>query len=255
MRAYVSGFWNWAYRRYDLSENPVEKSSGVAGVARAPEHILAIRRLADLTALFDGLANYPYWCALIKTAILAGPRFSELCYLKIDDVYLEDNYLRITSRTSGPRIVGTKTGRERSVPIEQTVLLPSLSEHVGRRQFERKKKSGTVAEQSQWVFPSTVPVGTVERSKTPAGLWSDNATFSRTWHTIAAAASKKAKSDADYWSFGPSEWRHSFGTCLAQCGFSSLEVARMMGNSSQIAERFYCGNLSRDAGKRWPFKW
>jgi integrase len=174
----------------------------------------------------------------------------------MEDVFIGDgDYLRIASRSSGPKLVGTKTGKERSIPLEQTTLLPMLAAHIERRRKEQAKRGATVAEQSEWVFPSTVPVGTVERSKTPAGLWSDNTTFSRTWRNIAAAARKRAKSDGDFWEFGPSEWRHSFGTCLAQCGFSSLEVARMMGNSSAIAERFYCGNLSRDAGKRWAFKW
>ena len=46
--------------------------------------------------------------------------------------------------------------------------------------------------------------------------------------------------------------RHTYGTLLGQCGWSSLEISRTMGNSPTIAERHYISVT--DPGKRWPFR-
>ena len=252
LRAYVSSFFTWAVRKYDLSENPIERAMPIAGVSRNPEHIKAIRRLEDLTTFIEGLQNHPYWQAWAAVACFAGPRWSEQAWLKIDDVYLDENFIRITSRTSGPRIVGTKTGRERNIPIESTVLKQILQNHVERRRAEQKKRNATPAQKSQWLFPSMVPDNKYSpREKTPVGIWSQGGVFGDAWKKIALKA--KGKSKDAFWSYGASEWRHTFGTILGQCGWTSLEIARAMGNSPTIAERHYIA--VGKGGHRWPFKY
>lgn len=269
-RAYVSSFFTWALRKYDLAENPLERTQPLAGVARNPEHIVAIRRLNDLQAFIEALKPYPYWQAWCAVACFAGPRYSEQAWLKLDDVYLEDGYLRITSRASGKRIIGTKTGRERNIPIEQTVLKDILAAHLKHRQAERKKKHPSTAEASHWLFPSTVRENPyIPRTKSEPGMWSHGRCFLNEWQqTVRYATGFKAcdlKGDVEekafqkwlesqpvHWSFGPSEWRHTYGTILGQCGWTSLEISRAMGNSPTIAERHYIA--VGKGGQRWPFK-
>lgn len=269
-RAYLSSFFSWALRKYDLAENPIDRTTPLAGVARNPEHIVAIRRLHDLQAFIDSLEPYPYWQAWCAVACFAGPRYSEQAWLKLDDVYLDDGYIRIASRASGKRIIGTKTGRERNIPIEQTVLKDILAAHLKRRQAERKLKLGTTAQLSHWLFPSAVPENKNRpREKSEPGMWSHGRCFLSAWQQTVRKAAKfdagELKGDAEetafrvwlesqpaYWSFGPSEWRHTYGTILGQCGWSSLEISRAMGNSPAIAERHYIA--VGKGGHRWPFK-
>lgn len=277
MKAYLSVFFSWALRKYDLAENPLDRTGGIAGVARYPEHILAVRRLKDLQELLSGLGNAPYWRAWVAVAVLAGPRYAEQCWLKLDDVYLDEGYLRITSRASGRRIVGTKTGRERNVPVEKTVLKRILAAHIKARREEQQHTDATVAQKSPWLFPSTAPENEYRpRWVSEPGQWSQSSIFLGAWDaarrailspeypTLAAALSRAGGATdgiraayreagvPEFWNYGPKEWRHTYGTLLGQCGWSSLEISRTMGNSPTIAERHYISVT--DPGKRWPFR-
>ncbi len=254
--AYLSSFFTWAIRKYDLSENPFDRTGKLSGVSRNPENILAIRRLTDMQGFFTALEPFQYWHAWCAVACLAGPRWSEQAWMKIDDVYLDENQIRVTSRSSGRKITGTKTGRERSIPIEQTVLKRILANHVARR--KKEQKSGTSdAARSQWLFPSAVGINPHRpHVKSEVGMWSGISTFADAWHKCREKAkrSKIGKTlTAEVWTFGPSEWRHTFGTALGHAGWTSREIANCMGNSSLVAERHYIA--PGKGGVRWPFKW
>ena len=178
LRAYVSTIFTWAVKKYELHESPLKRVQKIAGVSSNPENIVAIRRLADLKKFIAGLEKYPYWQALAGTSVFAGSHWVEMFWLKIDDVYLDENYLRITSRSSGKRFTGTKTGRERNIAIEQTTLRAILERHVATRKAEQKRKDATVAEKSEWLFPSTVPENEFKkRTNSEPGQWSDNGVF------------------------------------------------------------------------------
>ncbi|HEY3321843.1 MAG TPA: tyrosine-type recombinase/integrase [Planctomycetota bacterium] len=240
-KAYLSTFLTWAFRRYDLVENPMDKAAPVPGYAHRAEKIIAIDRLEDIDTLLDGLKRRPYWQAWVAVAILAGPRWSEQVHLQLDDVHLDDNYIRIVNRSTHI----TKTGRERRVPIEQTKLKNILATYV-----ERHRPTGT-----NWLFPSLAPEGKRPRTSSPQGVWV-NCIFRNYWKDISRSAgkNKNVKSQPPtFWQYGPREWRHTFGTVLGMCGWNSLEIARVMGNNPAIADRHYIAATS--AGKRWPFKW
>lgn len=246
--AYVGVFFSWAFVHYKLVENPMARTLPISGASRVPENIVAIRRLEDLTALIDGLKKWPYWRAWVATAIFAGPRWSEQAWLKIGDVYLEEKYMRIRSRAPGkhgPR-KGTKTGRERNIPIEQTTFAPILAAHLELRKSEQRKKGAT-----DWLFPSTLTEVIYERTKTPPGIWSSGSCFLDAWEAIVKE--RYPARTPEFWTYGPREWRHSFGTMLGMCGWTSLEISRVMGNSPDVAERHYVAASS--AGRRWPFTW
>ena len=242
VRAYVSSFFSWVVREYDLIENPMSKTGAVPGLARNPEQIQAIRRYDELIVLLDALKPWPYWRAWVAVACLAGPRWSEQVHLKAADVYMDSDYLRITSRASGrhARVVGTKTGRERTVPIEQKVLAPILKEYLATH-------DGT----HPWLFPTTV--NELKRKHALPGQWSSSGTFSSAVEPVLELAREKVKGKEDFWSFGPAEWRHCCGTALGHSGFNALEISRILGNSPDIAERHYIAALP--IGKRWPLKW
>jgi integrase len=249
IRAYLSVFFTWANKRYDLAENPFSKVDAIPGVGRTPEHIQAIRSEKDLITLLNSLKPNPYWRAWIALACLAGPRFSEQAWLRVSDVYIDNGYIRITSRSSGQRLIGTKTGLERNIPIEQTTLLPILKDYIASHDGVHP-----------WLFSSTLPEGSVKRSESLPGQWSGTKAFHSALKpilvTAAADVNNKQSSSApiaDFWSYTPKHWRHCFGTALGHSGFNALEISRMMGNSADIAERHYIATLN--IGKQWSFRW
>ncbi|HEY3318948.1 MAG TPA: site-specific integrase [Planctomycetota bacterium] len=253
VRAYVSSFFSWAFRKYELPENPMERLAPIPGVARHPENIKAIRHYDDLITLLDSLKPWPYWRAWIGVACLAGPRWSEQAWLKVSDVYLDNGYIRITSRASGARIIGTKTGRERNIPIEKTQLHDILKEQVQLRIKERKQKEATVAQASDWLFPSTLGDNpNMPRKKTLPGLWSGTKAFTSGLAPVIEAAKASVNGTGEFWDYGADEWRHCFGTSLGHSGFSTLEISSYMGNSEAVARRHY---VAPPGGKRWPLKW
>lgn len=247
VRAYVLAFLSWAVRNYDLAENPRDKIGPIPGLARHPENIEAIRSPRDLKLLIAALKPVPYFCAWVAVACLAGPRWSEQANLRVSDVHLDENYIRVSSRSSGRRITGTKTGRERSIPIERTVLKPILRKYIESH-----------SRQHEWLFPSIVEA--LKRKTSTVGQWCGNGTFLNALRPaleaarlrVLASARDKAKADSELWRFGPAEWRHCFGTALGNSGFTELEISQYMGNSADVARRHY---IAPGNGKRWPFKW
>ncbi len=247
-RRYLSTFWTWAFRHYDLTENPIEKSLPIAG--EAPEHIVAIRRYEELKAYIDALEPWPYWQAWVAFAILMGPRFSEQARVKTSDVYFESNYVRIATRAGGKQPKkGPKTGKERNVPIEKTILLPILKKHVG-----------TLDSARPWLFPALSSPPLNEKLDR-GGLWR-NETFLLYWHGktmrkktitgIAQLAKERAKSDAEYWDYTQMDWRRCAATAMGHCGMSALQIAQYIGDSEDIARRHYIAPVG---AQPWPLNY
>lgn len=243
-RNFVTNFFRWCIDQYELF-NPVEHLTPVDGSTDS-KPIVAIDRLAHLQTLFATLASVPYWKALVMTATLAGPREGELFRLRIGDVNLESNLLRIW---------GQKTKRERSVPIEQTTLLPVLREHVARRNAEREDPAAPAAFKTDLLFPATVESGPMERKLTEAGTWSHSRTFLNAWARVRAVIAKTYGTDlsAPYFAYGPAEWRRTFATALGLTGHDATRIAHMMGNSDAVAYTHYVKSVPVE--NRWPFRW
>ena len=291
-RAYLSSFFNkWAKKEYRLFDSPLTNAHGVEGIARHPENILAIRRREDVVSFIDALKPFPYWRAWTAVAVLSGPRWAEMQWLKTSDVYIEDDHFRVTARDFNGKKIGTKTGKERNVPIEKTVALEIIREHLAMRQAEQARRNGTPAQKSAWLFPSLLPEHSHhERKKSLVGQWSDNSVWRDQWDDIAivtAAAQGVAKlgnaelysnddsiaeraakrklrtelltslagTDAAHLAFGPAQWRHTFGTTCYMCGWTALEISRAMGNTPEICATRYIAGVTPAPDKRWPFKW
>lgn len=264
-RAYLSTFFSWARDRYDLPENPAREID-VPGVSRSAEDIQAIRRYEDLVEIATALRDWPYWRTLWLTAVLAGPRWDELRRMRIADVGLQARTLTIRA---------PKTGRQRSTPIESTMLLPALRAHLERRARERQGEDVDLplfggpgdgaqpetiraAARSDLLFPSYVDEGTRPRTKTEPGLWSDSSTFLRAWRRAIKAAWRQQSNGGEWkksppaWRFQPREWRHSAGSAMGHCGCSSLQISQWIGNSEAIARRHYIPPVS---GQSWPLNY
>jgi len=251
----VSTFFRWAVSKFDLVENPVAKTLPIAGVESIPERIVAVDRAVDFTSMLSALEPYSYWRTWVAVACFAGPRFQEQRTLRLDDVYVDTDgdLIRVRTRASGRQTIGTKTGRERRIPIERTTLKPILLAFLEERRRQQRATSATAAEKSDWLFPTLAPDGTIPRVKTEVGLWSDNTLFLKWWRRIAQAAGNNQA--GKYWEYGPREWRHTFGTILGNCGWNALEIARAMGNSADVCQRHYVASVSAGQDRRWPFKW
>ncbi|MBE7465606.1 MAG: tyrosine-type recombinase/integrase [Planctomycetes bacterium] len=242
-RAGLSVFLTWAVKKYDLAENPMAKASRVTGAARTADAIVAIDRLEDLQQLLSGLKPWGYWQAWVSFACLGGARWGEQRTLKLDDVKLDEGYTLIRA---------SKTGRVRRVPIERTFLRGVLAEHLKRRKAEQKKPT-LPGHGSPWLFPSIVPDNEYKpRVKAEPGLWSDASVWHSAWERVQVEAKDK-KAFKPAWAHGPAVWRHTFGTALGMCGLSNMQVAEMMGNSPEVAKRFYVA--SSLPPRPWPFVW
>lgn len=269
LRAYVSVFFSWACKKYDLSENPMAKSAVVPGADRSAEDIRAVRSPEEIAELLDALKPWPYWRAFVAVSMFSGPRWGELCRLRIGDVRLKERYIRYNA---------TKTGRQRSTPIERTTLLPILREHMERRAAERGGDAAAMplfgaepvpqglreALSTDLVFPSTLNKGVRARVETAVGVWSSSSNFFDEWRGIRLAAWARASgvdtSDPkaiipplpEHWSLGPREWRHCGGMTMGHAGYSSLQISQWLGNSEDIARRHYIPPI---ASEKWPFEW
>ena len=190
--------------------------------------------------------------------------------LKISDVFLDEGYLRVARRLDGHT---SKTGKERNVSIEQTILAPIFKEFIEARLKQQKKEKATEAEKSVYVFSTLTRAPKRQRVKSLSGTWSNN----RVWQTAYNEARKtvlkietttnrqdkteyehelkKALSQhAYYWSYGPDEFRHTFGTALAMSGFNKLEICKQMGNSEEVADHHYIAQVSTGKKSRWPLE-
>jgi integrase len=243
---YLRSFVTAAYVRYDLRENPMNKISPPGGANSRRESVVAIHSHTELVELLDTVESVDksYWYPLIATAVLAGPRYSELVWIRKSDLNMDQGYIRVGARRDddGKVVGGTKTGLERRVPIEQTRLHGILEKYL---------RGGDKT--SKWLFPChDIGPSTIVRTKTPEGIWSDGSNFHNALDEVIKKCKKKT-GDRHYWNYGPREWRHCAGTAMGHSGNDSARVSSWLGNSETVCRRFYC--VAPTSGKLWPFKW
>lgn len=146
--------------------------------------------------------------AVLHTAvailIYAGLRREEALWLTGDDIDRSAGLIRVRAKTINKQFWQPKTGRNRAVPIS-TALAAILD----------KYKAPT---NSLWLLPS------------PEGSRWDPDNFS---HKLADENTKTKLS----WTC--LDFRHTFGSLLAQRGVSLYKISAMMGNSPEICRRHY----------------
>ena len=248
VRAYLSACFSAVCVNYGYARNPVKlaplgksrgKRAGVGAESKEVNHeITAIETESEIKTFIKALKPKPYWQALAAVFVFAGPRYSELVRMKVDDVNLERNEIKITA---------TKTGRFRRVAIESTTLREILKDYLdGVRPTLRHRST-------PYLFPSIADDNIYKpRTLTPAGMWSDNGVW---WDYWRAEALPLLHAGAKYRDYGPLPWRHTAGTILGMLGWTASEIAAYLGNTEKVAAEFYVKKSSQGKGKRWSFKY
>ena len=160
---------------------------------------------------------------MVAVLIYAGLRREELLWLTRDDVNLRSGatgLLRIQAKTISGESWQPKTKVNRAVPISRT-----LRTYLGN--YPPRDSEGG------WYFPA--PDG---------GRW-DADNFS--------ADLRQANKDAGL-QWGCLDYRHTFGSQLAQKGVSLYKIATLMGNSPEICRRHYAALVPEAMGGEVEFQ-
>jgi integrase len=206
-REILTRLFNWA-----ISEGRIRPPSGgnpAARVHRYHERAPEIRflSLAQIDEQLTALEHDRQLQTLVALYIYAGLRREEVLWLTSADIDLHTNppMIRVRAKTIDGEHWQPKTKRNRAVPISST-LLPYL---VRYRPVETC---------GRWFFPS------------PRGCRWDPDNFS---HRLSATQRKAGLRWACL------DYRHTFGSHLAQRGISLHKIATLMGNSPEICRRHY----------------
>ena len=210
-REILCRLFNWAMKEQGLrlpgDRNPV------APVGRYREHAPQIRflTLPQVDEQLRALESRPQLRAMVAALIYAGLRREELLWLTLDDVDLRrtqqtpHGILRIRSKTVSGDFWEPKTKVNRAIPISSS-LRAILDAYAPR------PSTGA------WYFPSP-----------DLTRW-DPDNFSSDLRTANTAASLQ---------WGCLDYRHTFGSQLAQANVSLFKIATLMGNSPEICRRHY----------------
>ncbi len=175
-------------------------------VQRRPEPPRVIRFLTaeQVTRQLEILADQPTLHAMVATLIYAGPRREAVLWLTPEDVDLERRLLHIRAKKIAGESWQPKTKRNRVVPISSAL-------HAILSAYESPTEG-------PWYFPS------------PRGCRWNPDNFSQTLRETNNAQGVQ-------WSC--LDFRHTFGSLLAQKGVSLYKIAELMGNSPEICRRHY----------------
>lgn len=205
--------FNWS-----MKQKLVRTPGGInpaAAVERYREHAPQIRylTLTQITEQLAALKDQSQLQAMAAVLIYSGLRREELLWLTGDDVELNHEtrggLIRVRAKTVGDRSWQPKTKVNRVVPIS-TALYDYLKDY-------RPRRSNTTVD-GGWYFPS------------PEGTWWDPDNFSADLRKVNGAAEL---------SWRCLDFRHTFGSQLAQKGVSLYKIATLMGNSPEICRRHY----------------
>ncbi len=207
-REVVSKVFNWAIKQQRV-KLPMDVNPA-ARVERYRQRASEIRYLTlpQIDEQFEALYALPALQVMVAMLIYAGLRREELLWLRTEDIDRSakpHGVIRIRAKTIDGESWEPKTARNRVVPISS-----SLAAYLD--QYE------VLESNHGWVFPCSM-----------GGRWDKN-NFSRSL--------REANNRAGLvWSC--LDYRHTFGSQLAQKGVSLFQIATMMGNSPEICRRHY----------------
>lgn len=217
-REILHAFWRWAVRQGHVVTNVVSPIPR----PRLPERDPRFLSLDQIDELLRAVAG-DHVEGLVATAVFAGLRREELCWLTWDDLELdlEPGILRVRAKTVAGESWQPKTKRDRKVPVNLR-LRAALVAHRAKA-----KRAGV-----PWMFPS------------PEGKRWDPDNVSRHLRAVLARSGLP-------WNL--LELRHTFGSQLARKGVSLLKIAKLMGNSPAIASKHYINLVPEEMGSDVEF--
>jgi len=180
--------------------NPAE---GVKRI-REPAPIITWLTYDDIARQLKVLEGQPTLRALVATYLYAGLRREEALWLTPDDVDLDRRMIQVCAKRIEGAFWQPKTKQNRSVPISKA-LLSILRDHKPEAE-------------SIWFF------------STAAG---------RRWNPDDFSHRLRMINREHDLSWSCLDFRHTFGSHLAQKGESLYKIAQLMGNSPEICRRHY----------------
>ncbi|NLW86907.1 MAG: phage integrase family protein [Planctomycetes bacterium] len=172
---------------------------------KSPITFLTLQQIEEQLA---ALAPYPQLQTMVAVYIYAGLRREEALWLQLDDVDTHagvHGVLRIRAKTVNSVYWRPKTGIDRVVPISSAL----------RCYLDRYTPCSSA---DNWLFPS------------PKGVWWNPDNFSHDLRQVQSAIGLD-------WSC--LDYRHTFGSQLAQKGESLYKISHLMGNSPEICRKHY----------------
>lgn len=206
MREVLHKLFAYAIKHHGFCSRDRRYPNPVDGVDRLKESASDIHflKLEDIPFQLEAVKTSPVIHALVATYIYAGLRREEALWLTGADVDLDQKLIRIRAKTAQGEFWQPKTKRNRVVPISG-----QLYEILNKYQVNKN---------NIWFFPS------------PTGKRWDPDNFSQDLRKL----NKKAGLN---WSC--LDYRHTFGSLLAQKGESLYKISELMGNSPEICRRHY----------------
>ena len=196
---YAASNWNFV-----SSDRRNPNPAAMVERRREPAHKIRFLTLPEIEQQLDILEEHLTLLVIVATLIYAGLRRSEALWLTTDDVDIEKRLLYVRAKTVDGEYWQPKTKRNRTVPVSM-----ALHEILEKYRPERKEP---------WYFPS------------PRGKRWDPDNFSEDLRDIN-------RSNGLNWS--SLDFRHTFGSHLAQKGESLYKIAELMGNSPEICRKHY----------------
>jgi len=219
-RSILRRLFNWGQQEYGLrlpSGNPAAQVRPY----KLPAAEIRYLTLPQIEEQLHALRFKPQLQTMVAVLIYAGLRREELLCLTIADIDWRkrnggQGMIHIRAKTVNGEFWQPKTRQNRSVPISQT-LRPYLQQYMA--------PASDLASGADWYFPS------------PEGHWWDPDNFAHHLRQVNREAGLP-------WTC--LDYRHTFGSQLAQNGVSLHKIATLMGNSPEICRRHYAA-LSPEA--------
>lgn len=213
MRQTLHKLFSYAIKHHGFRSRDARHPNPVKAVDKRREPASQIRflRSGEIQHQLDILIESPVICTMVATYIYAGLRREETLWLTREDVDLARKLIRVRAKTIGQQNWQPKTKRNRVVPISDAlhaILLGYMP-----------------LADSLWFFPS------------PRGKRWDCDNFSTDLRRINKAHG------LDWTCL---DFRHTFGSHLAQKGVSLYKIATLMGNSPEICRRHYAALIPEE---------
>ncbi len=220
-REVLHRLFNYAIKNWGFVPPDRRYPNPAAQVERRREPARSIRFLteAQIEEQMDALIDEPGLHAAVATLIYAGLRREEALWLTLEDVDLDQRLIQVRAKTIDGSFWQPKTKRNRVVPISLALL-----EALAKYQPERR---------DCWYFPS------------PTGKRWDPDNFSERLRDVN-------RQHGLVWSC--LDFRHTFGSHLAQKGESLYKIATLMGNSVEICRKHYAALVPEQMHDAVEFK-
>lgn len=220
-REVLHTMFSWAIREGRV-KMPNDKNP-VTAFKRLKQHAPQIRYLTldQIDEQLEALESHRLVQTVVAMYIYAGIRREEASWLTIDDVDLQaGGMIRIRAKTINGVMWQPKTKKNRVVPISRS-LLPYMMRYI-----PAKTDRG-------WYFPSPRSHAQWDPDNLSRAIREANASNELKWTCL--------------------DYRHTFGSQLAQKGVSLYKISALMGNSPEICRKHYAALVPEAMGDEVEF--